>query len=72
MSEFTRRLQHRFLGSNECRIRQIGLLSKRPRSCRLEACPLAVVFVATECAPYSKTGGLGDVLQALPVSLAGR
>jgi hypothetical protein len=31
-----------------------------------------VVFVATEVAPWSKVGGLGDVLAALPVALAAR
>jgi len=30
------------------------------------------VFVATEAAPWSKVGGLGDVIAALPVSLAAR
>lgn len=43
-----------------------------------EARPLAgenvmnVVMVAAECAPWSKTGGLGDVSQALPKALAAR
>ena len=31
-----------------------------------------VVMVAAECAPWSKTGGLGDVSQALPKALAAR
>lgn len=33
---------------------------------------LQAVFVTTEVAPWSKSGGLGDVLEALPVALAGR
>lgn len=33
---------------------------------------LQVVFVTTEIAPWSKTGGLGDVLAALPAALAAR
>ncbi|KAL4439933.1 hypothetical protein ABPG75_002934 [Micractinium tetrahymenae] len=31
-----------------------------------------VVMVGAECAPWSKTGGLGDVMQALPKALAAR
>jgi len=33
---------------------------------------LNIVFVASECAPWSKTGGLGDVVGALPKFLAQR
>ncbi|KAL4434830.1 hypothetical protein ABPG77_005357 [Micractinium sp. CCAP 211/92] len=33
---------------------------------------LKVVFVATECGPWSKVGGLADVLAALPPALAAR
>ena len=31
--------------------------------------PLNVLFVASECAPYAKTGGLGDVVAGLPKEL---
>jgi len=34
--------------------------------------PLKVLMVATECAPFVKTGGLGDVVSALPKALARR
>jgi len=33
---------------------------------------LNIVMVASECAPFSKTGGLGDVMQSLPKALAAR
>jgi starch synthase len=34
--------------------------------------PLKVLCVAAECAPFAKTGGLGDVIGALPRALARR
>ncbi|KAL2325260.1 hypothetical protein Fmac_024318 [Flemingia macrophylla] len=34
-------------------------------------CGMKLVFVGTEVAPWSKTGGLGDVLGGLPPALAG-
>jgi len=34
--------------------------------------PFNVVFVASECAPFSKTGGLGDVVGSVPQYLAER
>lgn len=33
---------------------------------------MQAIFVSTEVAPWSKSGGLGDVLEALPVALARR
>jgi starch synthase len=34
--------------------------------------PLKVLFVSSECAPFAKTGGLGDVIGALPKALHAR
>lgn len=34
--------------------------------------PMRIVFVSMECAPWSKTGGLGDVIGALPIALSER
>lgn len=56
---FTRRAQHSRSRRAVCAL-------------RVSACSVSVVFVTTEVAPYSKSGGLGDVLQALPASLAAR
>lgn len=30
----------------------------------------SVAFIGSECYPFAKTGGLGDVMSALPKSLA--
>ena len=42
---------------------------RRTHSARRAASPLKVLFVASECAPFAKTGGLADVAGALPKAL---
>ena len=43
-----------------------------PKSPVQSSSPLDLVFVSAEVAPWSKTGGLGDVMGALPVALAAK
>ncbi|GAU33607.1 hypothetical protein TSUD_359870 [Trifolium subterraneum] len=47
-----------------------GLLRKSVRPKGIIICGLNLIFVGTEVAPWSKTGGLGDVLGGLPPALA--
>ncbi|KDD72474.1 hypothetical protein H632_c3298p0, partial [Helicosporidium sp. ATCC 50920] len=46
--------------------------SKEPAAAAKTRSPLRLVFVGTEVAPWSKIGGLGDVMRALPTALAKR
>ena len=43
-----------------------------PISSPAPGAPQTLVFVSAEVAPFSKTGGLGDVLLGLPKELAAR
>ncbi|GIL77493.1 hypothetical protein Vretimale_2959 [Volvox reticuliferus] len=57
-------------------IRRPALKVYLSRSSQMVCCAdgnkLQVVFVSTEVAPWSKTGGLGDVAASLPAALAAR
>ncbi|KAF6260456.1 starch synthase catalytic domain-containing protein [Scenedesmus sp. NREL 46B-D3] len=66
-------------GNRSCRSPQISKWGRVQRSqlarhrVRVAAAlQLQVVFVTTEVAPWSKVGGLGDVMAALPAALAAR
>lgn len=50
--------------------RRKGLKSKNVRPRGVIICGMNLIFVGTEVAPWSKTGGLGDVLGGLPPALA--
>lgn len=51
---------------------QPALLSAAPSPGTRAAAPLKLVFASSEAAPFAKTGGLGDVVGALPRALAER
>ncbi|GFR43139.1 hypothetical protein Agub_g4156 [Astrephomene gubernaculifera] len=53
------------------RLLRRGDIPRRRTSCGANS-KLQVVFVSTEVTPWSKTGGLGDVVAALPGALAAR
>mmetsp|Transcript_24897 Transcript_24897/g.40993 ORF Transcript_24897/g.40993 Transcript_24897/m.40993 type:complete len:571 (-) Transcript_24897:117-1829(-) len=46
-----------------------GPMGKKVTPADSSAQKLRMVFVASECTPWSKTGGLGDVVRDLPVNL---
>lgn len=50
--------------------RKKGVQRKNVRPKGIIVCGMNLIFVGTEVAPWSKTGGLGDVLGGLPPALA--
>lgn len=47
-----------------------ALESPKRRPSSLIVCGMNIIFVGTEVGPWSKTGGLGDVLGGLPPAMA--
>ncbi|OIV93873.1 hypothetical protein TanjilG_05576 [Lupinus angustifolius] len=56
---------------NAAQARKKGLQNKNARPTGIITCGMNLIFVGTEVGPWSKTGGLGDVLGGLPPALAG-
>lgn len=50
--------------------RRKGLQGKNVRPTGVIICGMNLIFLGTEVGPWSKTGGLGDVLGGLPPALA--
>lgn len=63
------RLQMR---TNAKAVARQAVKQENPRPCAKIICGkgLNLVFVGAECGPWSKTGGLGDVLGGLPPAMA--
>ncbi|XP_061336467.1 granule-bound starch synthase 1, chloroplastic/amyloplastic-like [Gastrolobium bilobum] len=58
------------INAAQARRKGLGLQSKNVRPAGIVICGMNLIFVGTEVGPWSKTGGLGDVLGGLPPALA--
>ena len=58
--------------NNKVGARSLVAASASAISTPTPSAPQTIVFVSAEVAPFSKTGGLGDVLLGLPKELAAR
>ncbi|XP_027337652.1 granule-bound starch synthase 1, chloroplastic/amyloplastic-like [Abrus precatorius] len=56
---------------NAAQTMRMKVQNKNDRPTGVIICGMNLIFVGTEVAPWSKTGGLGDVLGGLPPALAG-
>ncbi|QCE02490.1 granule-bound starch synthase 1, chloroplastic/amyloplastic-like [Vigna unguiculata] len=57
--------------TNSVQAKRKGLQGKNVKPKGVIICGMNLIFVGTEVGPWSKTGGLGDVLGGLPPALAG-